>query len=165
MQGTTKALKSGAGEAPHVRAEKQSQAGIEAFLATGLFLLLLPGTFLGVWNLIGISRHHSLSALSSAWLQVHGQAQIFGWVGSLILGIGFYSLTKMQNTRAIPNAGCLLRVSMEPLANELDWQLGWRLLPVSAVIELTAAVLFALNLVGTLMQRPAHLLRSGEAAT
>lgn len=58
---------------------------------------------------------------------------------------------------ALLNLGCLLRVSMEPLAYELDWQTAWKLLPVSAVIELTAVTLFAVNLVGTLMQRPAHL--------
>jgi len=58
---------------------------------------------------------------------------------------------------ALLNVGCLLRVSMEPLAYERDWQIAWRLLPVSAVIELTAVTLFALNLLGTLMQKPAHL--------
>ena len=58
---------------------------------------------------------------------------------------------------ALLNLGCLLRVSMEPLAYELDWQIAWKLLPVSAVIELTAVTLFAINLVGTLMQKPAHL--------
>ena len=89
-------------EEPRIHAERQSQALIEAFLASGLFFLLLPGTFLGVWNLIGISRHEALTALSSAWLQAHGQAQVFGWVGSFILGIGFYSLTKMQSTRTFP---------------------------------------------------------------
>ncbi len=57
--------------------------------------MLLPGTFVGVWNLIGISRRQALNALSPAWLQAHGQAQIFGWVGSFILGIAVYSLTKM----------------------------------------------------------------------
>jgi hypothetical protein len=230
-------------EAPHIRAERQSQALIEAFLASGLLFMLLPGTFLGVWNLIGISQRQALNALSPAWLQAHGQAQVFGWVGSFILGIGFYLLTKMESTRTFPvgkgwtswslwtcgvalrwlggvtgwhwrwilpasgllelsgfllfflagfvavmvftigqrvlpafcgmrllwskelmlwslallNLGCLLRVSMEPLAYELDWQIAWKLLPVSAVIELTAVTLFAINLVRTLMQRPAHL--------
>ena len=89
-------------EEPRIHAERQSQALIEAFLASGLFFLLLPGTFLGVWNLIGISRHEALTALSPAWLQAHGQAQVFGWVGSFILGIGFYSLTKMQSTSTFP---------------------------------------------------------------
>jgi hypothetical protein len=31
---------------------------------------------------------------------------------------------------ALLNLGCLLRVTMEPLAYELDWQLAWKLLPV-----------------------------------
>ena len=53
-------------EEPRIHAERQSQALIEAFLASGLFFLLLPGTFLGVWNLIGISRHEALTALSSS---------------------------------------------------------------------------------------------------
>jgi hypothetical protein len=51
---------------------------------------------------------------------------------------------------------------MEPLAYELDWQIAWKLLPVSAVIEMTAVVFFALNLVGTLMQKPAHLRQLSE---
>ena len=59
----------------------------------------------------------------------------------------------------------MLRVSMEPLGYELDWQLAWRLLPVSAVIELTAVALFVLNLVATLLQRPAHLVHLGEPAS
>jgi hypothetical protein len=25
----------------------------------------------------------------------HGQAQIFGWIGAFVIGIGFYSLSKM----------------------------------------------------------------------
>lgn len=65
---------------------------------------------------------------------------------------------------ALLNLGCLLRVSMEPLAYEGDWQIAWRLLPVSAVIELTAVTLFALNLVGTLMQQPAHLRQASDRA-
>ncbi len=63
------------------------------------------------------------------------------------------------------NAGCLLRVSMEPLAYELDWQIAWNLLPVSGVIELAAVTLFALNLVGTLMQKPAHQRQLSDPAS
>jgi len=63
---------------------------------------------------------------------------------------------------ALLNLGCLLRVSLEPVAYERDWQIAWRLLPVSAVVELTAVTLFALNLVGTLMQRPAHLRQTSD---
>src|SRR6516164_388628 len=68
---------------------------LKAFIATGLLFMLLPGTFLGVWNLISISSEHSLSSLSAAWIQAHGHAQIFGWIGTFIIGIGYYSLSKM----------------------------------------------------------------------
>jgi uncharacterized protein involved in response to NO len=68
---------------------------VTAYIVTGLFFLLLPGTFLGVWNLISISNRQALDRLSPAWLQAHGHAQIFGWIGTFILGIGFYSLSKM----------------------------------------------------------------------
>ena len=66
------------------------------YAITGLFFMLLPGTFLGVWNLISISGHRG-PAISASWIQAHGHAQIFGWIGTFILGIGFYSIPKMAN--------------------------------------------------------------------
>ena len=63
---------------------------------------------------------------------------------------------------ALLNLGCLVRIGMEPLAYERDWQIAWMLLPVSAVIELTAVTLVALNRVGTLMQRPAHFRQTSD---
>src|SRR6185312_1816693 len=75
--------------------ELRLQRVLIAYVVAGLFFMLLPGTVLGVWNLISISSRHALDALSPAWLQAHGHAQIFGWIGTFILGIGFYSLSKM----------------------------------------------------------------------
>jgi heme/copper-type cytochrome/quinol oxidase subunit 1 len=49
-----------------------------------------------VWNLLQISGRESVASISPAWLQAHGHAQVFGWVGSFILGIGFYSIPKMR---------------------------------------------------------------------
>jgi uncharacterized protein involved in response to NO len=137
-------------EAPHIRAERQSQHLIEAFLASGLFFMLLPGTFLGVWNLIGISRREALSALSPAWLQAHGQAQVFGWVGSFILGIGFYSLTKIQSTRTFPVGKGWTSWSLWTCGVTLRWMGGvtgwhWRwILPASGLFELGGFLLFFL---------------------
>jgi hypothetical protein len=71
------------------------QRAVTVWIVTGLFFMLLPGTFLGAWNLIEISGRHTAADLDPAWLQAHGHAQIFGWIGSFILGIGFYSLSKM----------------------------------------------------------------------
>ena len=71
------------------------QRMVTIYVVTGLLFLVLPGTFLGVWNLISISGRHSLAGLSQAWLQAHGHAQIFGWIGTFVIGIGYYSLSKM----------------------------------------------------------------------
>ena len=75
--------------------EAQLQRLVSVYVVTGLLFMLLPGTFLGVWNLISISNRHALAALSAAWLQAHGHAQIFGWIGTFVIGIGYYSLSKM----------------------------------------------------------------------
>src|SRR5579871_1444699 len=75
--------------------DRELQHLLTAYVITGLFFMLLPGTFLGVWNLISISNEHSLQSLSASWIQAHGHAQIFGWIGTFIIGIGCYSLTKM----------------------------------------------------------------------
>ena len=128
--------------------EQHSQWLVTAFIASGMLFMLLPGTFLGVWNLIGISQQHTLSTLSPAWLQAHGQAQVFGWIGSFILGIGFYSLTKMQSTLTFPvRAGWTswglwtLGIALRWIGGVTGWQ--WRiLLPLSGALELTAFLLF-----------------------
>ena len=49
--------------------ERKLQALVTAYIVTGLFFLLLPGTLLGVWNLISISNRRALDQLSPAWLQ------------------------------------------------------------------------------------------------
>jgi len=121
---------------------------VTAFIAIGMIFMLLPGTFLGVWNLIGISRRHTLESLSSAWLQAHGQAQLYGWVGSFILGIGFYSLTKMQSTLTFPSRSAWTSWIMWTLGITLRWIAGvtswhWKILmPLSGFFEFAAFVLF-----------------------
>jgi hypothetical protein len=66
------------------------------YISTGLIFMLLPGTFLGVWNLLAISSHRAANSVSPAWIQAHGHAQIFAWIGTFILGIGFYSIPKLR---------------------------------------------------------------------
>ncbi|HYL76724.1 MAG TPA: hypothetical protein VEU96_21090 [Bryobacteraceae bacterium] len=128
--------------------EAQLQRVTSFYVATGLLFMLLPGTFLGVWNLVAISSRQSLSSLSAAWLQAHGHAQIFGWIGTFVIGIGYYSLSKMGHLApfAVSRAwlswgfwtfGLILRW----VANVILWQ--WRvLLPLSACAELVAFLIF-----------------------
>jgi len=119
-----------------------------AFISSGLVFMLFPGTFLGVWNLIQISGRESLASISPAWIQAHGHAQLFGWIGSFIFGIGFYSIPKLRDgeTRAFGAAWLCwvmwtLGVAMRWSANVYAWE--WRaLLPISSVLELAAFGIF-----------------------
>jgi hypothetical protein len=130
------------------RREEALSRLLMTFISSGLIFMVFPGTFLGVWNLLQISGRESVASISAAWLQAHGHAQVFGWVGSFILGIGFYSIPKLRGDGAAMihrawacwtmwTAGAALRW----LANIHGWQ--WRLLlPVSAVLELAAFLVF-----------------------
>lgn len=125
---------------------------VKAYILAGLTFMLLPGTFLGVWNLIHISAHSA--TISASWIQAHGHAQVFGWVGTFILGIGFYSIPKMRkaDTFALSTAWTcfalwIAGVTIRWFAN--IYLFGWRvLLPLSAAMELVAFLLFLRSVAG-----------------
>lgn len=128
--------------------EKALSAVLMTYIVSGLIFMLLPGTFLGVWNLISISRLQAAEKISPGWIQAHGHAQIFGWVATFLLGIGFYSIPKLRKMKAFPlwrawvcwgvwTAGVLLRWAMNL------WPWHWRVVfPISATLELGAFLLF-----------------------
>lgn len=80
--------------------------------------------------------------------RVHGHAQIFGWIGSFILGIGYYSIPKLRRVKpfalwapwtslAMWTGGVILRW----IAGVYEWH--WRaLLPLSVVLEIAAFLIF-----------------------
>src|SRR5208282_5483522 len=118
------------------------------FVTSGLFFLLFPGTFLGVWNLLQISGRESVASVSQAWLQAHGHAQVFGWVGSFIFGIGFYSIPKMLGAGKSSFAAAWVCWAMWTFGAAVRWAAnvtGWEwrvLLPLSALLELAAFLIF-----------------------
>ncbi len=134
--------------------EKSLSRLLMAYISTGLAFMLLPGTFLGVWNLLAISSHRAAASVSAGWVQAHGHAQIFGWIGTFILGIGFYSIPKLRRMDpfalwaawtcwALWTSG----VAMRWLAGVYQWQ--WRvLLPLSAAFELAAFLIFFASVSG-----------------
>lgn len=150
-------------EAGRIASEQRSQRLVIAFVLSGMLFMLLPGTFLGVWNLLSISQAHQPFSLSQAWLQAHGQAQIFGWVGSFILGIGFYSLTKMRSTRSFPARAGWTAWTLWTCGVLLRWFAGvtgdiWRvLLPVSAILQLAGVAVFFVS-----VRRHRHDVTAGQ---
>lgn len=118
------------------------------YIVTGLVFMLLPGTFLGVWNLIKISNQEEANSIAPAWIQAHGHAQLFGWVGTFILGIGFYSIPKLRKLKPFALwegwvcwALWVVGVTARWFSNIYPWQ--WRiLLPMSAALEVIAFLIF-----------------------
>lgn len=128
--------------------EKALQKLVTAFICTGLLYMALPGTFLGVWNLIAISSHRAAHSLSPAWIQAHAQAQIFGWIGTFILGVGFYSLSKMGRIMPFAISRGWLSWALWTLGVAIRWVAGvygwnWRaLIPFSAALQLAGFLVF-----------------------
>lgn len=120
------------------------------FIATGLFFMLLPGTLVGVANLLTISASHTPRAADAGWVQAHGHAQIFGWLGTFILGIGYYAIPRLRlapwsaaaawTTYALWTIGVAMRWAVG------TWPWQWRILfPLAGTLELIAVVIFCVS--------------------
>src|SRR5579872_4124795 len=125
--------------------ERAKSMLLRAWIMSGLFFMALPGTLLGFSNLMAISAHHGLGSMPAAWMEGHGHAQVYGWIGSFILGIGFYSQpSRSRSASRLPLACFALwttGVALRWAANIYSWH--WRaLLPISAGLELIAILLF-----------------------
>jgi uncharacterized protein involved in response to NO len=128
-----------------VARERQKSLMLRAWILSGLFFMAIPGTLLGFSNLMAISAHHGSASLPAAWMEGHGHAQMFGWIGSFILGIGFYSQPARDRSALRIPLTCFslwtMGVALRWLANIYAWH--WRtLFPVAAGFELTAVLLF-----------------------
>ena len=154
-----------------VERESKLQTLVTVYITTGLVFLLLPGTFLGVWNLLSISARHTVAMLPAAWIQAHGHAQIFGWLGTFILGIGFYSLSKMGSLPAFAVSRGWLAYFLWTAGVLLRWLTGvashpWLpALPIAALLELAGFLVFFRTVRGVTERHEfdAHLLASADA--
>jgi hypothetical protein len=134
--------------APASEIQRQLQKLVRAYILAGLVFMLLPGTFLGVWNLMSLSADRAHHPLSPAWVQAHGHAQIFGWIGTFVIGIGFFSLSKMGEVRAaaitrgwIAWAAWICGVTGCWIAGVYGFAWRW-LLPLSALLECCGYLIF-----------------------
>jgi len=101
----------------------------------------------GIW---GASRHSLTVGFLATMVFAIGQRLLPAFCGTRVL----YSPRLMFCSLAVLNFGCLLRVVSEVPAYEAGITLAWRILPVSAIFELTAVTLFALNLIVTFLLPP-----------
>jgi uncharacterized protein involved in response to NO len=101
----------------------------------------------GIW---GASRHALTVGFLSMMVFAIGQRVLPAFAGMRLL----FSTKLMFLALLFLTVGCLLRVGSEVLAYQGMLQSAWSWLPVSALIEMAAVTLFAVNVIGTFMLRP-----------
>lgn len=99
----------------------------------------------GIW---GASRHARTVGFIAMMVFAIGQRVLPAFCGMKIL----FSPSLMLWCLTLLNIGCLLRVASEIPAYEGYWKPAWQILPVSAVTELAAVTLFAVNIAVSILK-------------
>jgi len=109
---------------------------------------------------VGASRHALTVGFVSTMVFAVGQRILPAFAGMRVL----YSPRLMFTCLLLLTVGCTLRVTSEILAYEGFWPAAWKALPWSALCELAAVTIFAVNLLLTFKQPPAHEMKPASAA-
>jgi hypothetical protein len=125
----------------------------DVWLITAAVLSLAAALFDRNGGVTGASRHALTVGFFSTMVFAIGCRVLPAFCGMKTL----FSSRLMLYALTLLNFGCFLRVLCEIPAYELDQALAWRILPISAIAELTAVALFAFNLLATFARPPAHL--------
>ena len=107
----------------------------------------LAGAAPGIW---GASRHALTVGFIAAMIFCVGQRILPSFCGMRVL----WSSKLMLAMLVLLMSGCTLRVVSEVLAYQGYAMWAWNVLPISALIELTAVALFAINLIATFARPP-----------
>ena len=132
-------------------------ASFPVFIRIAYGWLLIAGA-LGIWaarvgaapGIWGASRHALTVGFIAAMIFCVGQRILPSFCGMRVL----WSTKLMFVMLALLMTGCTLRVASEILAYQDYAASAWRVLPISALIELTAVTLFAINLIVTFIRPP-----------
>lgn len=122
------------------------------------YVWALVAAILGVWaaftgnahGIWGASRHALTVGFLSTMVFAIGQRVLPAFSGMRLL----FSTKLMFVALVLLTAGCVLRVSSEILAYQGLAASAWVWLPVSAVTEMTAVTVFAVNLLVTCAHHP-----------
>lgn len=151
------AVAKGGGE--HIEIPKMEEdKSYEKFVKTAIIFTLTVGVTFGAIVLSYIAFKFNFNSIYYALIQAHGHAQIYGWVGLCIMGFSLYVIPRVKNTelrhRGLTNIfyglavfGILLRTIVQPL----PYSSSRFLLPVSAICETIAILLFSFIIYRTIL--------------
>lgn len=133
----------------------------EPFVHVALLIALTAGFGLGAYLVLARAFGIPLGGWYSAVVQAHGHAQLFGWMGLFLLGVGLFFLPRLRGTNlkhperapvalGLLAAGIGLRSVAQPLAGLVGAHVALRgLLLLSAVLELAGLLVVLGMLVQT----------------
>jgi uncharacterized protein involved in response to NO len=140
------------------------------FFVRVAYIWALVAAVLGIWaasvqdsrGIWGASRHALTVGFFALMVFCIGQRVLPAFSGMKLP----FSTKLMFASMALLAIGCLLRVSSEILAYQGFFISAWSWLPLSAVIEMTAVTIFAINLLFTFASQPLFFSPdlSGESA-
>jgi uncharacterized protein involved in response to NO len=134
----------------------ESEQLYKQFIFGALAVAVTAGFGLGVINLTRIAFAQSYYSISGVLKQVHGHAQIFGWIGLFIMGVAMHAVPrmKMQPLRPVRAAKACLWLMVAGLVMRTFGQpFGVRALLVgSGLSELAAVGLFVWLLAGAVVR-------------
>jgi hypothetical protein len=131
--------------------------GTFPYFVRAAFVWLLIAAGLGVWAAFARGETAGIWGASRHALTV-------GFIAAMVFGVGqrvlpafsgmrhLYSPRLMFYSQALLIVGCTMRVGSEILAYQQYLLSAWSWLPFSAVIELIAVTLFAINMAVTFVQ-------------
>jgi len=111
----------------------------------------------GIW---GASRHALTVGFISVMILCVGQRVLPAFAGMRTL----WSTKLMFLALVLLTFGCSLRVLAEVLAYQDYASWAWKVLPMSALLELLALTLFAVNILGTFVLQPTHAIKEPMVA-
>jgi uncharacterized protein involved in response to NO len=155
------------------REQFESENLYKRFVFGALFVALTAGFGLGVVNLTRIAVAQSYYEISGVLKQIHGHAQIFGWVGLFVMGVALHAVPrmKMQTLRPVRAAkacfwvmffGVLIRAVAQPFGAT---GIGRLAILGSGLMELGAIGFFAWLLARVILrseQKPSPRILRGE---
>jgi hypothetical protein len=142
-------------ERPHGLAKVQGiHPSFPSFIRIAYVWLVVAGT-MSMWAAFA-DQHGGIWGASRHALTVGFAATMVFAIGPRILphfaGVqSIFSKSLMLVSLLLLQLGCTMRVSSEPLTYESIFSLAWRILPISWILELSGVLLFATNLVLTLL--------------
>ncbi len=132
----------------------------EMFILAALLFVFTTGATWGVYILLKIGSSHSFTTVSVQDVNAHGHAQIFGWIGLLVMAFTYRLLPQYWQTKIrVPSLTYVILISLScgiiirTVGMTLHGVYPWAI-PVAlfgGILEVLSVTLFVCQIIGTFL--------------